>query len=112
LKSWRTRRISKTQAVATKSTPQRTCVGCRQIKAKQEMVRLVRTREGDIEIDATGKKEGRGAYICPDPDCWEKALTGKQLERTLRGSLSGDKREQLIRNGKDLLKELNGAQSQ
>jgi len=69
-------------------------------------VRLVRTHGGDIEIDATGKKEGRGAYICPDPECWEKALKGKQLERTLRSSLTGDKREQLMRNGKDLLKEL------
>jgi len=87
-------------------------VGCRRIRAKREMIRLVRTRGGDIEIDTAGKKEGRGAYICPDHDCWEKALNNKQLEHTLRGSLSRDKKEQLIKSGKDLLKELTGAESQ
>ncbi len=112
MKSWRMRRISKIKALPKKPVPRRTCVGCREIKAKKEMVRLVRTREGDIEIDATGKKDGRGAYICPDPDCWEKALNGKQLERTLRVSLPGDKRERLIKSGKDLLKELTSAQSE
>jgi hypothetical protein len=75
-------------------------------------VRLVRTRRGDIEIDITGKKEGRGAYICPDRECWERALKGKQLENTLRGNLTQDNREQLIRSGKDLLKELASAQGQ
>ncbi len=104
--------ISRTQAVSTKPAPWRTCLGCRQIKAKREMIRLVRTRGGGIEIDTAGKKEGRGAYICPDPDCWEKALNNKQLEHTLRSSLSKDKREQLIKSGKDLLKELTGAKSQ
>ncbi len=112
MKSWRTRRISKTKVVPKKSVPRRTCVGCREIKSKKEMVRLVRTREGDIVIDTTGKKEGRGAYICPDPECWEKALKGKQLERTLRVNLTRDKREWLIRSGKDLLKELTVAQSE
>ena len=68
-------------------------------------MRLVRTRGGDIEIDVTGKKEGRGAYICPNRECWERALKGKQLEHTLRGKLTQDNREQLIRSGKDLLKE-------
>lgn len=92
--------------------PQRTCVACRRIRAKRELVRLVRTRRGDIEIDITGKKEGRGAYICPDRECWERALKGKQLENTLRGNLTQDNREQLIRSGKDLLKELASAQGQ
>jgi len=87
-------------------------VGCRRIRAKREMIRLVRTRGGDIKIDKAGKKEGRGAYICPDRYCWEKALNNKQLEHTLRSSLSRDKKEQLIKSGKDLLKELTGAESQ
>ncbi len=75
-------------------------------------MRLVRTREGDIEIDPSAKKEGRGAYICPDPECWEKALSGNQLENTLKCNLTRDNREQLARDGRELLKELLSAQSQ
>jgi len=104
----RTRKISHSHP-AIKSIPRRTCVACRQIKAKKELVRLVRTRGGDIEIDISGKKEGRGAYICPDPGCWDKALMGKRLEHTLRCNLTQDNREQLVRNGEDLLKEIASA---
>jgi predicted RNA-binding protein YlxR (DUF448 family) len=86
-------------------------VVCRQIKAKKELVRLVRTRGGEIEIDVSGKKEGRGAYVCRDPECWESAIKGKQLEHTLKCNLTPDNREQIIRNGKDLLKEIASAQS-
>ncbi|MCK4862909.1 MAG: YlxR family protein [Dehalococcoidales bacterium] len=84
-------------------------MACRQVRAKKELVRLVRTRGGDIEIDVSGKKDGRGAYICPDPECWESAMKGKQLEHTLRCNLTQDNREQLARNGKDLLKEIASA---
>ncbi|HUT68377.1 MAG TPA: YlxR family protein [Dehalococcoidales bacterium] len=87
-------------------------MACRRIKAKRELVRLVRTRGGEIEIDVDGKKEGRGAYICPVRECWESALKGKQLEHTLRTNLTQDNRERLIRSGKDLLKESASAQSQ
>lgn len=76
------------ESTKTKSAPQRTCVGCRQVKDKREMLRLVRLTDGSVEIDKTGKKNGRGAYICPSPDCWDKALKGKQLERTLKTSIS------------------------
>jgi len=65
----------------------------------------VRTRGGEIEIDVSGKKEGRGAYICPNRECWEKALKGNQLEHTLRGNLTRDNREQLMKSGEYLLKE-------
>jgi predicted RNA-binding protein YlxR (DUF448 family) len=82
-------------------------VACRQIKAKQELVRLVRTSDGNIEIDITGKKVGRGAYLCPKLECWEKALKGNQLENNLRSSLTRDNREQLIKLGKDLLSGVN-----
>jgi predicted RNA-binding protein YlxR (DUF448 family) len=70
------------------------------------MIRLVRTSVGDVEIDASGKKEGRGAYLCPDRACWEKALKGKQLEHALRGSVTQADLERLFQSGKDLLKEL------
>ena len=71
-----------------KRVPQRTCVGCRQVKNKRELLRVVRLPDGSVEIDKTGKKNGRGAYVCPLQECWEKALKGKQLERTLKTSIS------------------------
>jgi predicted RNA-binding protein YlxR (DUF448 family) len=67
-----------------KHVPQRTCVACRQVKNKREMVRLVRLPDGSVEVDETGKRNGRGAYICPTRHCWDKALKEKQLERTLK----------------------------
>jgi predicted RNA-binding protein YlxR (DUF448 family) len=70
------------------------------------MIRLVRTSGGDVEIDTSGKKEGRGAYLCPDRSCWEKALKGKHLEHALRGKFRQVDLEQLLESGKDLLKEL------
>jgi predicted RNA-binding protein YlxR (DUF448 family) len=69
------------------------------------MLRLVRTPGGDVEIDISGKKEGRGTYLCRDRSCWEKALKGKQLEHALKGSISRDDLERLYNAGKDLLKE-------
>jgi predicted RNA-binding protein YlxR (DUF448 family) len=69
------------------------------------MLRLVRTPGGDVEIDISGKKEGRGTYLCRDQSCWEKVLKGKQLEHALKGSISRDNLEQLYNAGKDLLKE-------
>ncbi|HHW08863.1 MAG TPA: YlxR family protein [Firmicutes bacterium] len=66
-----------------KKLPERTCVGCRQVKAKKELLRVVRDPLGVISIDPTGKRAGRGAYICPSPACLEKAIAGKRLERAL-----------------------------
>ena len=87
-------------------TPQRTCAACRQVKAKREMLRLVRNPGGDVEIDVSGKKEGRGTYLCRDRACWEKALKGKQLEHALKGSITREDLERLYKAGQDLLKEL------
>jgi predicted RNA-binding protein YlxR (DUF448 family) len=84
--------------VTTQPAPRRTCVACRRVRDKQELVRLVRTAGGDIEIDSSGKKEGRGAYICPDRACWEKALKGKQLEISLRGRLTQADRDKIMKN--------------
>ena len=61
--------------------PQRQCVGCRTMKDKKALVRIVKTPEGEICVDATGKKSGRGAYICPNAQCLQKARKSRALER-------------------------------
>ena len=74
------------------------------VKAKGELIHLVRTTSGEIEIDSSGKKAGRGAYLCPVWQCWEAGLKGNRLEHAIRGSLTENNREQLIENAKGLLK--------
>lgn len=71
-----------------KKVPQRTCMGCQAKKDKRELVRIVRSPEGEISIDLTGKKPGRGAYICPDPECLQKVVKSKRLERSLETRIS------------------------
>ncbi|HHW08044.1 MAG TPA: YlxR family protein [Clostridia bacterium] len=66
-----------------KKIPMRMCVGCRERKEKRQLVRIVRTPEGTVLVDPTGKKSGRGAYICPDVTCLEKVIKNKGLERAL-----------------------------
>ena len=66
-----------------KKIPQRQCVGCREMKEKRELIRVVRSPEGEVSLDFRGKKPGRGAYLCPDPECWKKALRSKALDRSL-----------------------------
>ncbi len=66
---------------------------------------MVRISDGSVEVDTNGKKVGRGAYLCPAPECWEIGLKGNRLERSLRAALTQDNREQLIRFGKDFLEE-------
>lgn len=63
--------------------PIRTCVGCQERKPKKELLRIIRNVKGDIEIDLTGKKSGRGAYLCYDIECLEKGLRGKSLVKSL-----------------------------
>lgn len=72
----------------TKKVPQRMCVGCRQMKPKKELLRVVRTPDEKIEIDPTGKRSGRGAYICPNTECLNSALKGKRLDKALQRSLT------------------------
>jgi len=64
--------------------PQRTCIGCRTIRPKRELLRVVRTPEGEVLFDPTGRKAGRGAYLCPDPRCLERALKARELGRALK----------------------------
>ena len=67
-----------------KHVPQRTCIVCRTVQGKRELVRLVRTPEGQLVVDKTGKQNGRGAYLCRQRSCWEAALTGRQLSKALK----------------------------
>ena len=92
------------QKRSIKHIPQRTCVACREVKAKQELVRLVRTADGNVEIDTSGKKPGRGAYLCRVQECWKTGFKSGRLEHTLRTSLTLDNREQLIKYGESLFK--------
>lgn len=66
-----------------KKIPQRQCMGCRERKAKRELIRVVRGTDGNVRLDFSGKLNGRGAYICPDPACLVKARKAKSLERSL-----------------------------
>ncbi len=66
-----------------KKIPQRQCMGCRERKAKRELIRVVRTPEGNVNLDFGGKMNGRGAYVCPQLDCLKKAIRSKALERSL-----------------------------
>ena len=66
-----------------KKIPQRQCMGCRERKEKRQMIRVVRTPEGGVNLDFGGKMNGRGAYICPDPECLKKVQKSKALERSL-----------------------------
>ena len=75
--------------------PQRTCIACRKVFSKRELLRAVRTPDGRISVDETGKEPGRGAYLCRDKVCWEKALRGNQLEHALKATLSTEEKEQL-----------------
>jgi predicted RNA-binding protein YlxR (DUF448 family) len=81
----------------TKHVPQRTCVSCRTTEAKRALVRLVRTAEGAIAVDLTGKRNGRGAYLCSSPECWEDALKRGRLASALRATVSAETAEELRR---------------
>ena len=64
-----------------KKIPLRQCLGCREMKPKKELLRVVRSKEGEISLDLRGKASGRGAYVCPNTDCLKKAIKGKALSR-------------------------------
>ncbi len=78
--------------------PQRMCLGCRMLKEKRELIRVVRTPAGDIELDFGGKKAGRGAYICPDVNCLKKAIKGKGLEKSLQRNIPEGVVSKLMQN--------------
>lgn len=71
-----------------KKQPQRTCMGCNQKKDKKDLIRIVKNKENVINVDKTGKMQGRGAYICNDINCLEKAIKNKRLEKVLETKIS------------------------
>lgn len=79
-----------------KKIPERMCIGCQEMKPKKTLIRVVRTPEGTIEIDYTGKRSGRGAYICRSKDCLDKALKGKRLDKALKHAITQDIKEGLL----------------
>ncbi|HSW58098.1 MAG TPA: YlxR family protein [Dehalococcoidales bacterium] len=87
--------IAKTGEIPARHIPTRTCILCRKTDSKRSLIRLVRTADKRIEVDSTGKKSGRGAYLCPDTKCWEQALRTGRLEQNLKTSLSLESREKL-----------------
>ena len=78
-----------------KKIPMRMCVGCREMKPKKELLRVVRSPEGEISFDLTGRKPGRGAYVCHSSECLLRAIKQKQLERTFSAPISDEVRDAL-----------------
>lgn len=74
----------------TKKIPMRMCSGCRESKPKSELIRVVRTPEGNIIVDKTGKVSGRGAYLCKNEECFKKSVKSKALSRALEVNISDD----------------------
>ena len=73
-----------------KKIPMRMCVGCREMKPKRELIRVVRSPEGEVSMDPVGKKPGRGAYVCRNPECLKRAIKQRQLERQLEVQLTAE----------------------
>lgn len=83
--------------MAMQRIPQRMCIACRTRRNKRDLIRVVRTPVATVEIDRTGKKPGRGVYVCPDPACLTKAAKEKTLERALRVQVPASVVEELKR---------------
>jgi predicted RNA-binding protein YlxR (DUF448 family) len=79
-----------------RKTPMRMCVGCREMKPKKELLRVVRSPSGEITLDRVGKAPGRGAYVCPDPGCMKKAQKSRALDRALETGVPAQVYEELI----------------
>ena len=82
-------------AQKTKKVPLRKCVSCNERREKRELIRIVKTSDGEVLVDATGKKNGRGAYVCPDSSCLEKAIKTKRLSRAFEMPIDNDVYEKL-----------------
>lgn len=73
-----------------KKIPMRMCVGCSEMKPKRELIRIVKNKNGEISLDLTGKKSGRGAYICPDEECLKKARKSRRIEKSFSVQIPDD----------------------
>ena len=87
----------KTNAAPAKKMPVRMCVGCREHKPKKELIRVVKSPEGQVSLDFRGKLPGRGAYVCPDPACLAKARKSRALERAFETAIPAEVYDQLER---------------
>ena len=85
----------KNRGIKPKHVPQRTCIACRKVAGKRSLLRLVRTESG-VEVDATGKLAGRGAYLHPYQNCWQAVMRGGRIEQALRTRLSEENRQALL----------------
>ena len=85
-----------------KKVPLRQCIGCGCSKNKKEMIRVLKTPEGEFTIDATGRKNGRGAYLCPSMECLERAVKGKGLERSFKMAIPKEVYENLKKEMEEL----------
>lgn len=85
-----------------KHVPQRMCISCRQHDAKRGLIRIVRTPEGTVEVDPTGRRNGRGAYLCHQRACWEKALSSGLLSRALKVDINAETVDTLRRHAATL----------
>ena len=78
-----------------KKIPQRTCLGCKAVKSKKELIRMVRTPEGEVLVDPTGKKSGRGVYTCPNINCLEASFKGALLDKALEITITSEMKDSL-----------------
>lgn len=78
-------------------TPMRQCIGCREMKSKKEMMRVIKSAEGEIALDVTGKKNGRGAYLCYNSQCLNQAMKSRALERSLKTAISQEIYDELVK---------------
>ena len=81
--------------MSVKKIPLRQCIGCGEMKNKREMIRILKTAEGEIVLDATGRKNGRGAYLCPSMDCFLKAKKSRGLDRCFKMAVPAEVYERL-----------------
>ena len=87
--------------MSVKKIPLRQCIGCGEMKSKKEMIRVIKTAEGEILLDATGRKNGRGAYLCPSMECFKKAVKGRGLERSFKMAIPREVYETLEKTDKN-----------
>lgn len=87
-----------------RKVPMRQCIGCGQMKSKKELMRIIKTKEDEIQLDVTGKKNGRGAYLCFSQDCFEKARKNKGLSRSLKTNIPDEIYERLQEEVKNIEK--------
>ena len=88
--------------MSIKKVPLRQCIGCQEMKSKKEMIRVIKTAEDEIMLDATGRKNGRGAYLCQSMECLKKAVKSKGLERSFKMAIPKEVYETLEKEMEEL----------